>query len=285
MVDTGYIRAKVVGTTGCKAEVLKQVAIHHIEARLSPTRVTGCTPQNVAFNASESRNATSYDWQFEESASGVGQTAIHQFEAPGSYKVRLITTNQVNCADTAFAQVDLSPQPIAGFVFKKPDTPSDYTLNEDQLTIENRSEKADQYQWNFGDGHISTLPNPEHDYDELGEFEVTLVAKSGNGCVDSISKPVDVNATPHLYVPTAFTPNKDKLNDQFSVEAINIKDFWIKVYTRWGETIFTSKDQDFQWDGTYKGKPVPIGTYLFIATARGLEGEFIKKTGKLTVIR
>lgn len=285
MVQSGYIHAKVVGVKGCKAEDRKHVKIHSIKAGLTPSQVTGCAPRNTVFSASESRNATAYDWQFHESASGSGQTAIHHFDEPGNHEVRLIATNQVNCADTAFAQVNLSQQPLADFTFRQPDTPSDYTLNQDRLAIENRSEKAQRYEWDFGDGHGSTQANPQHLYQELGEFQVMLVAKSGNGCVDTISKPVDVNATPHLYIPTAFTPGADGLNDQFSVETINIKEFKIRIYNRWGETIFVSKDQDFQWDGTYKGEPVPLETYLFVATARGLEGEFIKKTGKLTVIK
>ncbi len=285
LIDTGFIKARVVAQNGCEAKIKKPIDIHSIKASVSPSLVKGCVPETIAFSAEESRNASVYNWQFEAGASGKGQTGIHQFKSAGHQEIRLIVSNPAGCKDTTFADVKLSPQPKADFAFLEPDTPTAYTLNQDKLAIDNRSEKAQHYKWNFGDGDESRQANPRHIYQGVGEYPVTLVAEGKNGCADSLEKLVEVKATPHLYIPTAFSPDGDGLNDQFSVEATNVKDFEIKIYNRWGEQVYKSTKTNFQWDGTYKGEQVQVGTYMYIATGRSIDGQFMKQSGKLTVVK
>lgn len=285
LIDQGFIEALVVAQNGCEAKAENPVDIHSIQASVSPSTLKGCAPETIAFSAAESRNASSFNWQFEKDASGQGQTGIHEFKSAGYQEVQLIVSNRVGCRDTAFADIELAPQPKADFAFLEPDTPTAYTLNQDKLAIDNRSEKAQHYQWDFGDGVKSQQAHPRHIYQEVGKYPVTLVAEGENGCTDSVRKLVEVKATPHLYIPTAFTPDGDGLNDHFSVEATNVKDFEIKIYNRWGEKVYTATKTDFQWDGTYKGEDVQVGTYTFVATARSIDGQFLKQSGKLTVVK
>lgn len=285
LINKGLIEAEVVAQNGCKAQAKNPVEIHSIQASVAANSDKGCAPETIVFSAKESKNASAYQWQFEEGASGRGQTGIHQFKSAGYQEVQLIVSNSVGCSDTAFANIDLSPQPKADFAFLEPDTPSSYTLNQDKLAIDNRSEKARNYQWSFGDGFESQQANPRHIYQEVGKYPVTLVAEGKYGCTDSLKKLVEVKATPHLYIPTAFSPDGDGLNDQFSVEATNVKDFEIKIYNRWGERVYQASKTGFQWDGTYKGEQVQVGTYMFVATARSIDGEFLKQSGKLNVVK
>jgi gliding motility-associated-like protein len=285
LIKKGIIEARVVAQNGCKTQAKNPVEIHSIQANVAPNSAKGCAPETIVFSAKGSRNASAYQWQFEKGASDRGQTGIHQFKSAGYQEVQLIVSNSVGCRDTTFADIDLSPQPKADFAFIEPDTPTAYTLNQDKLAIENRSEEARYYQWSFGDGFESQQANPRHIYQETGKYPVTLVAENENGCSDSLKKLVKVKATPHLYIPTAFSPDGDGLNDHFSVEATNVKDFEIKIYNRWGERIYKASKTDFQWDGTYKGEQVQVGTYMFVATGRSIDGQFLKQSGKLTVVK
>lgn len=84
-----------------------------------------------------------------------------------------------------------------------------------------------------------------------------------------------------MYIPSAFSPNGDGINDMFGVKGEGIRDFQILIYNRWGEVIFESTDARKQWDGMFKGNPVEQGTYVYKLYASGI---MKAKTGAVTVI-
>jgi gliding motility-associated-like protein len=88
-----------------------------------------------------------------------------------------------------------------------------------------------------------------------------------------------------VFVPNAFTPNGDGKNDILSVysNAIQKLDMW--VYDQWGEMQFHSNTQASGWDGTYKGKPQPVGVYVYYIEATMQDGQVIKKKGTINLIR
>ena len=66
-------------------------------------------------------------------------------------------------------------------------------------------------------------------------------------------------------IPNVFTPNGDGKNDVFHLESIGVRDFAIEIFNRWGELVFESNDQYFQWDGNNKqGKECPAGVYYYV---------------------
>src|SRR6185295_2220503 len=79
--------------------------------------------------------------------------------------------------------------------------------------------------------------------------------KSGNNNIVSTSNYAEVIPPLSVFIPNAFTPNGDGINDTFGVKGEGIKNFVMRVYDRWGEVIFESENAKQQWDGTYKGKP------------------------------
>jgi gliding motility-associated-like protein len=90
-----------------------------------------------------------------------------------------------------------------------------------------------------------------------------------------------------LYVPNTFTPGPDYLNDIFYAEGEAILEFHMQIFDRWGERIFESYKQSEGWDGTYKGKPVPLDTYVWIIDyASDCNGETtMRKSGTVTALR
>ena len=86
-----------------------------------------------------------------------------------------------------------------------------------------------------------------------------------------------------LFIPNAFSPNGDGTNDYFRVYG-NVDYFFMKIYNRWGENIFTTRTIDFKWDGSYKGVPCPMEVYVYFIIAEK-EGKTIKYKGDITLIR
>lgn len=87
------------------------------------------------------------------------------------------------------------------------------------------------------------------------------------------------------YVPNAFTPNKDGLNDCFGIKNWGlISDFKLMIYNRWGEEVFSTTNPNQCWDGTYKGIPAGPGNYVYYIKAISLCG-VIEKKGNLALIR
>jgi gliding motility-associated-like protein len=66
-----------------------------------------------------------------------------------------------------------------------------------------------------------------------------------------------------IYIPNTFTPNRDYKNEKFIISAMDLLEFNIEIYNRWGELIYQSNDVNESWDGTYKGKVVATGTYVW----------------------
>ena len=119
-----------------------------------------------------------------------------------------------------------------------------------------------------------------------GDFNVTVTDKFG--CVSSKDFVVKEICPPRLFVSSAFTPNKDKDNENYNVYGAHIGAFRMLIFNRWGEVIFESTDMKDVWDGTYKGEPMPIGVYPWIITYQGDSEQYkgpFKIEGSVTVIK
>ncbi|MEJ2883459.1 gliding motility-associated C-terminal domain-containing protein [Pedobacter sp. GR22-6] len=88
-----------------------------------------------------------------------------------------------------------------------------------------------------------------------------------------------------IYVPNAFSPNQDGKNDIIYVRGETIRALRFYIYNQWGEQIFYSADPALGWDGTYKGKMVPVGGYVYYLKAVMNNGEELKRKGTITLIR
>lgn len=118
------------------------------------------------------------------------------------------------------------------------------------------------------------------------KYRVTAYQK-GNNEVVSVSNEVEIVPAAVIYVPNAFTPNGDGLNDTFGGVGEGITDYTMQIFDRWGNLLFESNNINNQWDGTYKNEVVPAGVYVFKLSAKGpgLNGKgkkLINKTGSVT---
>ena len=106
--------------------------------------------------------------------------------------------------------------------------------------------------------------------------------KKGDNTIRSTSNYAEVIPQLSIYIPSAFTPNGDGLNDMFGIKGEGIQDYHMLIYNRWGTVIFESTNAKIQWDGRYHGDPVETGTYVVQVFAKGLESK--GKVGAVTVV-
>jgi gliding motility-associated-like protein len=97
-----------------------------------------------------------------------------------------------------------------------------------------------------------------------------LITTSDYGCIDTMEQVVIVLPEVIIYAPNTFTPDGDEHNQAWGIyiEGVDIFDFQLLIYNRWGELIWENNDPFVKWDGTYNGSIVPQGTYTWKASAR-----------------
>jgi gliding motility-associated-like protein len=89
----------------------------------------------------------------------------------------------------------------------------------------------------------------------------------------------------NVFVPNAFSPNDDGVNDKLYVRSLCMKTMDFAVFDRFGNKIFETESEEVPWDGTYKGKPMPIGTYMWYLTGVLTDGTRLSKSGNVTLVR
>ena len=151
------------------------------------------------------------------------------------------------------------------------------------IYFDNKTLNGTQYSWTFGDSTTSELVNPSHTYTEVGAYEVVLMTATQYGCRDTVRGIVRIEYGFNFYVPTAFTPNNDGVNDNFQGYGTYIKNYEMGIYNLWGQLVYHTTDYSKPWDGTSKGRPVPVGTYYYVIDLKTGKEPIV--TGSVTIIR
>lgn len=279
----GIVTLYAISATGCDTTVDYPVTVLPAPiATIDPLDTFGCAFLEVPFIAVNSDNADNYFWDLGNGQSSTSPVIIGIFDQPGVFPVTLIVSNNNGCSDTANTSVFITSGPNAAFDYN-PDSPINIEL--DSLFWTNLSTGSNNWYWDFGDGTLDTTFTPEHQYAEIGEYLVQLVAVDTFGCADTAVLPITLILDVTLYVPNAFTPNGDGNNENFNVGYLNLTEFQIQIFSRWGEMIYESFDPNFQWDGSYQGQACQEGAYVWKIVARGRNGDHFDRAGTVTLIR
>lgn len=175
-------------------------------------------------------------------------------------------------------------------------------INQDELTLRSRatfctadatspSVDLDAGIWNSYEWRL--LPDPTvistdqvYNTSTAGTYEVTIY--NGFTCITDIVEVVE-DCRPVIFAPNAFSPNGNGQNDEFFVFPNDYVDqFEVLIYTRWGELVYRSTNQDFRWDGYYKGRLLPVGTYAYIlkfSSTLAPDLGTIEQYGSVTLVR
>ncbi len=117
----------------------------------------------------------------------------------------------------------------------------------------------------------------------------TVVVSNNNQCSTQDTVTVQViqyECIPSsIYIPNAFSPNGDGVNDTFKVRTATLKSMHLEVYDRWGHKVFETDNITDGWNGTYKGQPAPFDAYGYYFSGECLQGEKISLKGNVTLLR
>src|SRR5207253_2508842 len=111
-----------------------------------------------------------------------------------------------------------------------------------------------------------------------------LITKNIWNCADTIVRHIVVDADFSLYVPDAFTPNGDDLNDIFLPVVRSSKQYQLRIFDRWGKLIFQSSDPNKGWDGKVAGVNCMQGIYVWRINVSSFRGQTIEKSGHVTLM-
>ncbi len=153
-------------------------------------------------------------------------------------------------------------------------------------TIINHSSTGCTYTWTLPDGSISTLYEPVFEFGQGETTPLVLLVGSNEGCEDQTIRFFDPPMT--IFIPTAFTPDGDGLNDIFKAEGLFVSDFHFMVFDRWGAVVFETRDINTGWNGASpknKAGAVANDVYSYKYTATSWSGEIQERIGMVTVIR
>ncbi|TNE81145.1 MAG: PKD domain-containing protein [Bacteroidetes bacterium] len=133
----------------------------------------------------------SYTWDFGDGMSGTGNNPTHLYANPGSYNVTMeVDVN--GCKDKVSRYVTQAPRAVPGFT-------STFDCNNTSVSFDNTSTLSNGhagYTWKYGDNTFATGFNPSHDYGQFGTYNVTLVAQTDLGCIDSTTSTITLLEAP-----------------------------------------------------------------------------------------
>lgn len=110
-------------------------------------------------------------------------------------------------------------------------------------------------------------------------------AINDQGCITQDEVCVNVGKEHGVYMPSAFTPNGDGLNDEFTVSGFGISSVKLSIFNRWGENVFSSDTEKTGWNGSFRGQPCPMDSYNWVLEYISVNGRWQQKTGLVSLLR
>src|SRR5690606_38081764 len=204
----------VTSDSGCTHTITKQVDVYNDPtAAFTTNDVCFGTTANFNSSTSNGNGGTISQWSWDFDYNGINhvvddtlQHPTYTYSSPGTYNVQLIVTTSNGCSDTTMETITVFPSPIADFNF------NDECFGTSIDFVDNSSVSSGtitNWDWSFDNGNTSTTQSPSELYANDGDYDVTLVVTSDNGCTDTITKTINVWPLPIV----DFSPSEVCLND------------------------------------------------------------------------
>jgi len=247
--------------------------------------VSLCDPATVAFsNGSYSDYLVNYIWQISNGTRYYTYEPTHIFTPAGNYSVNLTVLRSGACPDTVVSpayNLTVFPSPVADFIF----SPTTTTIFDPEITfVSYATGNITTIHYDFGDGYGSDFMNEKHTYQAPGNYMVYQTVTNNFDCKNMKGEEVIILPEFRFWVPNAFTPGGDGLNDIFIPVAIGIKDYKMELFDRGGQRLFTTYEIDKGWNGKFNGKPCKQDVYIWKANyTNEVTGKYTTETGHVTL--
>lgn len=281
---------------GCKDSVTKVVTINpNPIVNFTAPDTAGCDTLCVYFQSLASitgGNIASYSWNYGDgSATGTSSIAEHCYTnnsvlLPVTFNVSLTVTSDSGCVTslTKNNYIIVNPNPIANFT-AQPDITS---IVDPIITFNNLSSGENGWNWSFGDLTTTSISDPlPHTYPDTAKYLITLIVSNQYSCFDTTYKTITIEPNWAFFVPNAFTPNADGINDSFQGYGFGLLKYEMMIFDRWGNEIYRTKDYNFPWDGTANnGKNIAQqDVYVYLINIEEVKGRYHSYKGIVTLVR
>ncbi|MDP4265735.1 MAG: gliding motility-associated C-terminal domain-containing protein, partial [Bacteroidota bacterium] len=298
-INTNTEYRTIVKSGVCPADTSSVAVINFINvpfpsAAINPDFSSICFGKSVTLNANISIG-TNYTWSNASTLVNQGNGTINSLPlvinavaTPGATTDYVLTINNAGCPNPLrdTFHVVVAPRII---VFAGHDT--SIVVNQPlQLDATVNDSTANVFAWTPATGlSSSTIYNPVATFGpEFGE-SITYIVRATNpaGCYGEDDIKVTIFKTgPDIFVPGAFTPNNDGLNDIIYPICVGIKQLnFFRMYNRWGQLVFSSSEIGKGWDGKIGGTPQGSGNFVYMVQGVDYTGKIIFKKGNIVLIR
>ncbi|GAA3951488.1 T9SS type B sorting domain-containing protein [Chitinophaga oryziterrae] len=275
LTTTRYV---VTATTadGCSIKDSILVKIHQPDVNIITPTSGICKGESAVLKVT---GGNTYEWQDADNTFlGNTDQLVVTPASTTTYKL-IVTDNICQLNQTMNIPVIVNPAPVTAVKYANP---IDCTHPETKLTASG----GIQYIWEAVAGIKDlSIPDPVVKPIISTTYHVQVIDANGCGSIDSVTVPVNTTtALSSFPMASAFTPNGDGKNDCFGFKYWGALTVDFNIFNRWGELVFHSTTLESCWDGTYKGEPQPIGTYVYIIRAKTLCGDGERK-GTVVLLR
>ncbi|MFM7768288.1 MAG: PKD domain-containing protein, partial [Bacteroidota bacterium] len=250
VATTSYTVSVTDGCTTPFATAISQVMVNPLPAvDFSLTPYEGCAPLTVSFsNNSNAGVNPQYYWDFGDNSNSTSVSPTHTYTEPGTYGVTLKAVSAAGCSrQISFPDtIHVWPVPIANILATPPVASILYPV----IQFRDGGVGADSWLWDFGDGSsLGGGQSTQHSYELPNIYDVTLYVENQYGCKDTAYTRITIEEETTLYVPNAFSPNGDGVNDMFNIYGIGITSGTMNIFNRWGQMIYSTDKPQTGWNG------------------------------------
>lgn len=199
----------------------------------------------------------------------------------GVYTVNGKITDINGCSASASLAITAYKNPVANFSA----TPASPIENQDQVSLSASGDDQLNYAWIINQEKTIRTQNTAYLFEQAGTYPITLIVSNAIGCADTITKNILVNPEFNVFVPNAFTPNNDNLNNIFIPVTRGVKLFTFLIYDRYGHLVFKSENLNIGWDGYINGQPAKQDTYAWKLIITSNEGTQKQLVGEVLLYR
>lgn len=281
-LPTGNYRLQQVVSSSfdCPADTLEQIFTLHPGPQIATTVTDACINQSLNFSASQTDAVTTvskWTWTLGDGTVSSVQNPTHTYTARGRMPVRTWAVSTLGCtSDTVLKFVEVV-RPFA-------------SAGRDTIVYINQP-----FQLNgIGQGRFLWSPATYLSSDSIRnpiaqlpvDQQYVLQVKTNDGCVSRDTINIKVTKLLGVFIPTAFTPNGDGLNDFIHPRYYGVKRLIsFSVFNRWGQQVFATNNTNGIWDGTVNGRKPATESFVWVVRAEDMAGVIKEEKGTILLIR
>jgi gliding motility-associated-like protein len=257
-----------------------------VSANFTYNIIEGCRSDEIHYFNNGGSSITQWLWTFDSTITSTQQNPVITYNTFGGKNAQLIVTNGF-CTDTTRQNFNLNHDSLVAN-FTGPDF---YCPNDLAYFKDTSIGTIIAWNWLFGNGKTSDQKIPPPQYYSITEkervFPIRLIIESNKFCYDTAMKYLKVVNNCYIAVPSAFTPNGDGKNDYlYPINAFKATRLEFRVFNKYGQQLFETKDWTHKWDGTFNGQAQASGVYVWMLEYSDVEtGKKVFQKGTTVLIR